>query len=939
MKKTLVLVMGLLCGVMSLLAQQMPQPLPMDPNVRYGRLDNGLTYYIAHNELPEHRAEFYIAQRVGSVLEEENQRGLAHFLEHMAFNGLKNFPGKSMLEYLQKHGVKFGTNVNAYTSIDETVYNISGVPTDPTEHPNIVDSCLLILHDWSGYISLEDEEIDNERGVIHEEWRSRNSASQRMIERDLLPKLMPGSRYACRMPIGLMSVVDSFQYEELRDYYHKWYRPDLQAIFVVGDIDVDQVEQKVRTLWQDIQTPADAAERVYHQVPDHAETYVCVSTDPEFSANQASITFKHPQLPAALQLSAMGYVNRVAQSIIASIINQRLSEIAMKADAPFQAAGVGFGNLLLAKTADAFEVNVSVKPGKLNEGMMAAMAVAKSVQEYGVTFDEVERILADMTSGMENAYNERDKRKNGSIISEMKRHFLNNEPMPGIEMEWTMLFPQIKQVLTVDALNQMCKSLMSDQNSYIYFMGQQKEGNPIPTEEELLTLFRECMAQPVQPYAEEAIAKQLVEKLPKPGKVKKVSEGPLGSTMWTLSNGVKVIWKQTDFAKDAVSLVATSMGGYQVYKDEKRINRETTGIFYDLGGVGQFSPTALHKALAGKNVNVSTSVSETGESIHGGCTPKDMRTMFELVYLRVTAPRQDQEVYQSTLARIEQNLKNQIGTPSKVISDSSAVTFYKGQPDQRPLELDELKDLDYDRVFQLGKERFANAADFTFFLIGNIDEDSLRTMCCQYLATLPTNKKFETFVPGTMVTSGSRENRFDVAMEQPKTTVSNQFTLFNQPWNLKDHLTLDMLGQVLRIVFTETIREQEGGVYSPSARAGFNATEGCMTLSYNFETGADKCAHIEEVAYRETEKLSQPGGVSEEALQKVRDYMIKSYQDDQKENNYWISRIMNIYNYGINYHDNYLETLQSITTADLEAMMARMLKADRIQFVPNGVQK
>lgn len=939
MKKTLVLVMGLLCGVMSLLAQQMPQPLPMDPNVRYGRLDNGLTYYIAHNELPEHRAEFYIAQRVGSVLEEENQRGLAHFLEHMAFNGLKNFPGKSMLEYLQKHGVKFGTNVNAYTSIDETVYNISGVPTDPTEHPNIVDSCLLILHDWSGYISLEDEEIDNERGVIHEEWRARNSASQRMIERDLLPKLMPGSRYSCRMPIGLMSVVDSFKYEELRDYYHKWYRPDLQAIFVVGDIDVDQVEQKVRTLWQDIQTPANAAERVYHQVPDHAEPYVCVSTDPEFPANQAAICFKRPQLPAPLQLSVVGYANNIAQRIIASVINQRLSEIAMKSDAPFQGAGTDFGKFLLANTADAFEVNVNVKPGKVREGVMAAMAVVKSVCEHGVTYAEVERVIANMKSGMENAYNERDKRKNGSIISEIKRHFLNNEPMPGIEMEWTMLFPQMEQALTVEALNQKCKTLITDQNACVYFMGQQKEGNEVPTEEELLNIYRESVAQPVEAYAEEAVAKQLVEKLPKPGKVKKVSEGPLGSTIWTLSNGVKVVWKQTDFATDAISLTAISMGGYQVYKDEKRINRETVGIFYDLGGVGQFNPTNLRKALAGKNAGASTSVSETDESVYGSCAPKDIRTMFELVYLRFTAPRQDKEVFESTFARIEQNLKNNLGTPSKVISDSSAYTFYKGQPDMRPLELDELKDLDYDRVFQLGKERFANAADFTFFMIGNIDEDSLRTMCCQYLATLPANKKFEKFQPGNLVTPGTRENRFDVPMEQPKTTVRNQFTLFYQPWNLKDELTLDMLGQVLRMVFTETIREQEGGVYSPSAGAGFNAAEGCMILSYSFDTGADKCAHIEEVAYQETVKLSQSGGVREDALQKVRDYMVKKYQDNQRENNYWQSCIMNIYCYGLNYHDNYLETLQSITTADLEQMMARMLKGDRIQFVPNGVQK
>ncbi len=918
---------------------QMPQALPMDPNVRYGHLENGLTYYIQRNNLPEHQAEFYIAQRVGSILEEESQRGLAHFLEHMAFNGTKNFPGNSMLDYLERHGVKFGTNVNAYTSIDETVYNISAVPTDSVAHPHIIDSCLLILHDWSGYITLDGEEIDKERGVIHEEWRSRNSANLRMIEHDVLPKLLPGTRYAERMPIGLMSVVDSFTHDELRNYYHKWYRPDLQAVIVVGDINVDTIEARIRTLWQDIQTPADAAERVYFPVEGNEEPLLCVSTDKEFPYNELSVFYKREKMPKEMSLSLASYLVSTMKGAATFAINNRLNEIAQKADAPFQGASGYFSNYLYAHTLESFAFDVNVKPGLWKEGLNATAAVIKSVQEYGITQSELDRFMAENKSGWEKQYNEREKRKNSSIVSEMKQHFLSDEPMPGIEMEWTQIFPLLEQYITLAQVNQFCKTLISEKDLALLFMGKQADDNVVPTEAEMLAAYKVAMAQQVEAYAEEVVNTQLIAKLPKPGKVKKVEEGPFGSKVWTLSNGVKVVWKQTDFKKDEISLTATSEGGYLKAMNTSRVNRQNMGACFDIGGIGNFSPTDLRKALAGKNARMNLSIAQTTENINGSCAVKDFRTMFELLYLNMTAPRMDKELFQAWFNRVEQRMKNQMGTPNKIISDSSYQTFYKGIEELRPMELEELQQLDYETSYRLSKERFANAADFTFFLIGNINEDSLRVMCQQYLATLPANKSREAFNPGFPVTSGSRENRVDVPMEQANTQVVNKWTLYDQKWNLKDDIALDMLGQVLRMIFTETIRENEGGVYSPGASSSYDALNGIMSLTYYFTTGAEKLAHIEEVAFAETQKAAQPGGVSEERFNKTRDYLLKRYEQNQKENGYWEGQIRRQYLYKYNRHDSYVETLNSLTPADIEAMAARMLKGDRIQFVANGVEK
>jgi len=924
----------------TMMAQQMPQmpPLPMDPKVRCGQLPNGLTYYICHNELPEHHAEFYIAQKVGSVLEEESQRGLAHFLEHMAFNGTKNYPGKNMLEYLQKHGVKFGTNVNAYTSIDETVYNISDVPIDEALHPGIVDSCLLILHDWSGYITLADEEIDNERGVIHEEWRSRSSAQLRMYD-TLLPKLLPNNRYAERMPIGLMSVVDNFTYDELRNYYHKWYRPDLQGVFVVGDVDVDEVEQKIQSLWSDIHMPENPAERVYYQIEDNQEPLIGIASDPEQAFNVLAVMWKSDKMPDAMKLTQMGYVEDLIKNIIASALDQRMNELAEKSDAPYLQAGAGFGNYLLAKTKENFMLQVVFKENEWQKGLDAAMGVLLSAAQYGFTDSEIERVKSDILSGMESAYNERDKRKNRSIVREIQRNFLQAEPMPGIEVEYQMV-QQIMPMFNAQMINQVMQQVITSDNVAMMIMGQQKEGNVLPTEEQLLAAYNASLQQQVEAYTEALSGVELLPNQPKKaGKVKKVQSGDWGSTVWTLSNGVTVVYKQTDFKKDQVMMAAYSKGGTRLDMSQPNIVRQCMEDMATVGGMGQFSLTDLPKVLAGKNVSCDFSIDALSESISGFAVPKDLRTLFELIYLGFTEPRYDEEAYQAWYNRQYTQLQMLQDNPQKIMSDSLTLTLYPGRPDQVPTQLSDLEMLDYKKGFELGRKRFANAADFTFYFVGNIDVDSLKQFSEHYLANLPANKAREKRPEPVLPVSGSRENRFDLPMQQPKVAVYNFFYLYDQKYTLKDGLMANILGQCIKIIFTETIREQEGAVYSPSARASMDSQTGLVSMIYNFDTGDEKRERAEQVAYEELQKIADEG-IRDDVFQKVHDFVLKQHQEQVKENSYWLSKLEQKRDFGINTVDGWEETLDSISSTDLQNLLKQLLsgKATRIQFVANGVE-
>ena len=575
----------LLCMALVSMAQQPQMPsIPTDPNVRIGKLDNGLTYYIRHNELPEDRADFYIAQKVGSILEEENQRGLAHFLEHMCFNGTTNFPGKGIINWLESIGVKFGENLNAYTSIDETVYNIDNVPVI---RDGIVDSCLLILHDWANDLTLAEKEIDNERGVIHEEWRTGQGAMMRMYEQ-ALPKAFEGSKYGHRLPIGTIEVIDNFPYQALRDYYEKWYRPEQQGIVVVGDIDVDKVEAKIKEIFSPIKMPANAAERVYEQVPDNKEPIITIAKDKEQPTTMIYIWHKHPATPNEAK-GNMGYlVQNYMFSMIESMLNARLEELRQSANPPFIAAAAEESDFLLAKTTKAFAGLAISKEDGIPTAISTLVREIERARKFGFTSSEYARAKADYLRALESAYNERDKMKNDEYVQEYVNHFLNNEPIPGIEAEYAIM-NQLVPNIPIEAINSILPQLIKDENIVINVFGPDKEAMVYPTEAEILKILQDTKAEEITAYEDNVSDEPLMKEVPKAGKIVKTEEGPFGSTALTLSNGVRVVIKNTDFKADEIRMTAFSPGGNSVFGTNEPLQVKMLNSVAGLGGLGNFS--------------------------------------------------------------------------------------------------------------------------------------------------------------------------------------------------------------------------------------------------------------------------------------------------------------------------------------------------------------
>ena len=572
--RSLLVVAFVLCAsFQQAVAQQMQfPPLPVDKNVRIGQLDNGLTYYIRHNKLPENRAEFYIAQKVGSILEEPQQRGLAHFLEHMAFNGTKNFPGDNkglgVIPWCETVGIKFGTNLNAYTSIDETVYNISNAPID---RAGVLDSCLLVLHDWSNYILLKDDEIDKERGVIREEWRSRNSGMLRVYT-DLLPTIYPGDKYADCMPIGSIDVINNFPYKDIRDYYHKWYRPDLQGIVIVGDIDVDAVEAKLKTIFADVQKAVNPAERVYYPVADNKEPIVAIGTDKEVDDPSIEVYFKQDATPDS-EKNNVGYLaSQYMTSMITSMLNARLSELTQSANPPFTRAYSSYGNFFVAKTKEALNLSASSKADGIEKALKVLLQEAERARRFGFTESEYARARANYLQRLESAYNEREKTKHGSYVREYVRNFLDAEPIPGIETEYAMM-NQLAPNLPVQAINMAIQQLVPDSNQVVIIAGPEKEGLKYPQKEEVIALLKGMKSLDLQPYVDKVSDEPLMKEAPKGGKIVSEKEGEIyGSTKLVLSNGVTVYVKKTDFKADEIRMKGTSLGGKSLFPDKDALN-------------------------------------------------------------------------------------------------------------------------------------------------------------------------------------------------------------------------------------------------------------------------------------------------------------------------------------------------------------------------------
>ena len=921
MRKIRLFLLLMLAVVLAMpVAAQKGEQLPVDSSIRIGKLKNGLTYYIRHNANPEKLVNFYIAQKVGSIQEEEDQRGLAHFLEHMCFNGTEHFPGKALINYLEGIGVKFGADLNAYTAIDETVYNINNVPVNVE---GAIDSCLWILHDWADGLILDGEEIDKERGVIHEEWRGRNTAMMRMQER-MLADIFPDSRYGKRLPIGIMEVVDNFPHQALRDYYEKWYRPDLQGIVIVGDIDVDEVEKKVKKIFKKIKKVKKPAERIYYPVDDNKEMIFSQQIDKEQQNYVLQLMYKH-DVPARDQRNTKEYIRENTKiSFAISMLNSRFSEIMRRDNPPYLGAGVGFSGFGVTETKKAFTVMVQCKPEQILEAIPMVFTEVERARRFGFTQPELDRLKERMIAGTDSWYAERDKRTNDYYVQNCIRHFLDEVSMMAPENEYE-LTKEIVNSITLEEVNAVIPSLHREDNRVAVSFAPEREGATYPGKNDIEMLLKMVGNARISAYEDNAVDAPLLAEIPAGGKVVKTEEGKWGSTVWTLSNGIKVIVKPTDFQADAINLSGYKVGGTNRYPDSERVNIGMLSALSSIGGFGAFDATQLSKKLAGSTASASVGTSAIYDIISAGCSPKDAEEMFQLIYLKYTSPRKDEKAFESYTTRMRNNLKDRNLNPNTALSDTMVVAMYGNHPRVKPFVAADVDAVDYDRVLDIYKERTSDATGYQFFIVGNVDLDAIKPLVERYIGALPCNGRVEKIEKTTVETrTGVYRNNFKNKMENPTGTENIIYAGKIDP-SRKNRIVMSFLNQVLNIVYTEEVREKEGGTYGVGVRGSISKyPEGEYSLLVNFNMSPERREELAAIIVREFEKLAAQGPVAEH-VEKVRSYMLKSFEESQKKNGSWMNWLYSYYFDGEDNYSGYEELVKGITAEDIRLLAKYIL--------------
>ena len=884
MKLAFVAIAGFACMPVAVRAQQMP-PVPVDKEVRIGKLDNGLTYYIRHNEYPKNQVDFYIAQKVGSILEEDNQRGLAHFLEHMCFNGTKNFPGNSMVKWLESVGVKFGYNLNAYTSIDETVYRISSVPT---ERIGVQDSCLMILSDWADGLLLEGKEIDEERSVIHEEWRSQLPPNMRIMEK-LLPELYPDSRYGHRLPIGTMEVVDHFPHQALRDYYEKWYRPDLQGIVVVGDIDVDRIEGKIKEMFSKIEKPVNPAERVYFPVADNEKPIVAFGSDKEQDKYVAQIMFKYDALPDSLKGTMADVTTAYLLDMAQMMLQVRLNEQGQKADAPFAAASAFYGEFIMAKTKQAFQFAMLPKGNSFDEGLKAVYREALRAKRGGFTATEYARCRTEYLSQLEKAYNNRNQQENKTLAESYVRNFIDKKPIPGIETEYQMMSMIVNQI-PVEAVNQVFSQIVSDKNLVVLGMMPAREGESCPKDEDILALLSQVEAENIAPYVDNVKDEPLVSELPAAGKVVKENVlSDFGAKEWILSNGAKVILKKTDFKADEINMMAVAKGGTSVYGNDKAADLMFMPAVLEQHGLGSFTNSELTKLMAGKQVSLKVSLDDYVRRLSGNTTPKDLKTYMEMIYMTFTGLTVTPDEFTAMQNLYKGLIQNQAQNPNFVFQKKVQEYLYSS-PNKQVFGVSDIEKANREDILSIIREQLANAAEFTFVFSGNFDEAELKALVEQYIATLPSvkGKKQELkHSPAVEIKSGNEEKEFSLKMEVPQGSATVIIS-GKMPYSFKNRLMASMSAQIISARLLSEVREKEGAVYSIYTQGSQDRlSEVSVVYQTIFQVKPEKKDRALEIIRSEFENLAKETPVEE--LDKVKEFMVKQITGDEQTNSYWCS--------------------------------------------------
>jgi zinc protease len=895
--------------------KQMP---PLDPKVRTGILPNGMHYYLRSNKIPENRGEFYIANNIGAILEDDDQNGLAHFTEHMSFDGTDHFPKKGILDYLATIGVKFGTNVNASTGLEQIVFNMSNVPL---KREGILDSALLILRDWSHYVTFKDDQIDLERGVILEEWRMYGSAEERM-NNNLAPIIYKGSKYAKRNVIGDTAVLKHFKHETLRNFYHKWYRPDLQALIIVGDFDVNLVEAKIKKLFSAIPKAENPAAKETYPVPDNAEPLIGTATDKEATSTSVEVSCKHDIIKESDK--NLGYMRlQLIRGLISNMFGKRMSELSRKENPPFIS---GFGYYRgFTRTKDAFTGVAQAANNQSIAALTALLTEMERMKRFGFTEGEFKRSKADLTKNYESRYMDRDKRKNRELVSPNLSNFLTNNPNPGIEFEFTFAKSMIPGI-TLEELNAEAKKYFTDENMVVTITGPEKEGITIPTVADIKKVLAKYKSGKIEPYVDQFAGKKLIDKEPVPGKVIKVSANKvLGTMEWVLSNGMKIVLRPSDIKEDELLLSGYREGGMSSVKEEDIPSAMVMGEAISQMGVGSFSTTDLEKLMSGKRVTLRFGISEERDMITGRLSPNDLETALQMIYLYFTQPRWNAIDYKTWMDKMKANYINAESEPRKAFRDTISLLIANHNPRVIPMSYKVLDKVTLEKLQSVYKDRFSDPGNFTFEFAGKIDPEKLKPLFEKYLASLPSVKRSQAYKDnGIRPPKGAIKRDFQHESKTPRTLVYFNYSGISQ-FSADERVLSAALRHVLELRYIESIRMEESGAYT--IRVQYNVNKfpvPCFNMIISFETDPVKADKLIGIVYREIKKIVD-NGPSEADLQKAKEYFLKQRPEDMKENSWWLSRMDDYYFYNLDYLTGYETKINTLNIQSLHDYAKKVL--------------
>lgn len=900
--------------------------IPFDATIRTGTLKNGLKYFIKKNAKPESRVELRLVVNAGSVLEDDDQRGLAHFTEHMAFNGSEHFAKNELVDYLQSVGVKFGAHLNAYTSFDETVY-ILPIPSDDEE---IIDQGLTILQDWGGNLLFEEEEIEKERGVVIEEWRLGQGAQMRMVQ-EYLPVIFKGSKYAERLPIGTKETLETFKPETIKRFYKDWYRPNLMAVIAVGDIDVDQMEARIKKHFSGFKNPKNERSREEIGIPDNAKPLVAVASDKEATNIIFNIMYKSD--PKDMELGN-DYRNGLIQSLFTSMVNRRLRDLLQEANPPYLYAATSIGPFL-ARSKNAFSCFAVPKPDDIEGGVRTLMNEIKRVELHGFTASELKTEKLNLMEAYESAYKERDKTESDALVNELVNHFLEKEPVPGIEFEYQFV-KQYLEGITLAEVNSIIKNQITEENRVVYLTAPEKAEVQLPTSDDLLAWVKASDESAPEPLAESILSDQLIQNEPTPGKVvEEQTIENLDVTAIKLSNGAQVFIKSTDFKNDEIQFMAYREGGISLAEDDEYWSASFASNIVSLSGVGEYSYTDLQKVLAGKSVGVQPYLSDLEEGFRGSAAPKDLETLLQLTYLYFTEVRKDDNAFQSLMQRNVAFLTNVMSDPNYFYQDQMAKILSQGDMRGGGIPtIDDLQKVNHEEALSFFKNRFASPGDFSFWFVGNVDKETLVPMIEKYLGSISATKEESWVDRGVRPPAGKVSEKIYKGTE-PKSTVNMVFT-GEMEYSREDSYYLKCLSEILDIRLIEILREEKGGVYGVGASGyGSKSPYEKFEFTISFPCGPDNVDDLVASALDAVREI-QKDGVSEENLNKIKEAQRRDKELQWKTNGYWMNVLKT---YHINEYDyqevSWLDQrIEALSADDIQRVAKKYLNTEEyIQVV------